>query len=302
MVTTSTIKYALVVICFIFLTGCEEHAIHGRNYPSMDTKTVTKINEEGATFNGEILATGTDGISDHGFLYALSTTPSLGASERISLGPTNRRGQFTGKATVGLEKGKRYHVRAYAITASSNIIVYGETKQFESKGGAAPEISAITPQSGIIGDQILIIGTSFSSQNERNIVIFSSNPTFPLNGDNDTLRVVVPSTAILGENQVTVAIGATTSVNSAKFVLLPMSIETVPSTASKGQTIIIGGQNFPLKNFLSATLFGKSAQIVSSTRTQVQLVVPTDAVGPSSPVTLKAGVQQVTSSASITLQ
>ena len=69
MVTTSTIKYALVVvICIAFLTGCEEHAIHGRNYPSIDTKTVTRITEEGATFNGEILATGTDGISDHGFL------------------------------------------------------------------------------------------------------------------------------------------------------------------------------------------------------------------------------------------
>ena len=91
-------------------------AASGRNAPTLNTLAVTDIAATTATFNGEITDPGAPAYTERGFVYATTTMPTLeNTIARRTVAVTGEAKFFTG--VLGLELGKTYFVRAYAINA-----------------------------------------------------------------------------------------------------------------------------------------------------------------------------------------
>jgi hypothetical protein len=91
-------------------------AINGKQLPSLNTLAATDIAATTATFNGEITGTGSPAYTERGFVYAVTTMPTV--ENTIA----KRTVEVTGTATfftnvLGLTLGNTYFVRAYAINS-----------------------------------------------------------------------------------------------------------------------------------------------------------------------------------------
>lgn len=81
--------------------------------PTLDTSSATDIALTYATLNGEVISDGGVTITDRGFVYSTTPTPTLSNSSVSTSGTT---GTYSATAT-GLTPGTLYYVRAYATTA-----------------------------------------------------------------------------------------------------------------------------------------------------------------------------------------
>lgn len=92
---------------------------------TVSTSAVTQIGASTATFNGQILATGTPAYTERGFCYSKNSTPTIADNRRPVSGTGE--GDFSFQAT-NLEYPVTYYVRAYAIQAGET--VYGNIVSF----------------------------------------------------------------------------------------------------------------------------------------------------------------------------
>src|SRR6185295_17492892 len=106
----------------IFVLSCTKETITPREYPRGFTRPVSNISSNGVVFQGEIFFTSVE-VTDYGFVWSNSWFPTINNSEKISLGSTTVPISFETTINRGLESGKSYTVRAYAISAS--FVVYG---------------------------------------------------------------------------------------------------------------------------------------------------------------------------------
>lgn len=293
----------LSVILAVFLISCGEKEDGSRSYPSLDTKPVTAIDANGATFNAEILVAGTAGISDHGFVYDDTPNPQVEFSDAISLGEATTKGAYSTLANRNLLKGKTYYVKAYAFTKNKEFVVYGQQVKFESLGGSTPEFKDFFPKQGLIGDTVAFIGANFSTVASNNSIMFSSRYAKVFKASPDTLWCTVPATAAPGENEVAIVVGQITIKHPTKFVLKAPSISGVtPTAVASGDTLTITGTNFPLQTALvETTIFQRRQLVVSTSRTQIKAIVPPDPAVTEAAVTVTTGTQTVTSSEKIKL-
>ena len=119
--------YAWILLSFL-LIGCEKKYYDSRDYPRIETLSV-QTTADGAIFQGNFLVPGKSEIMDHGFTWAFNF-PDVNHSDKASLGPLETPGGFSTEIH-GLQKGKEYNVRAYAV--SSNYQVYGQNLSFTLK-------------------------------------------------------------------------------------------------------------------------------------------------------------------------
>lgn len=111
-------KYLLYMLTLCF-ASCKQ----------LEIKRINKVETIKSVFyNNQIIAKGNiidleeNGISDYGFCYAANTEIPTIINDRISLGATNKTGEFSANL-IGLQAFNVYYFRAYAI--SNNVVTYG---------------------------------------------------------------------------------------------------------------------------------------------------------------------------------
>lgn len=170
---------------------------------TVKTHAVTNIALTSVTLNGLVGKLGTDGTTDHGFVWAETANPDLDASGKQSLGAKTAAGPFTHKLT-GLTVGKTYHVRAYATDAQGT--VFGVDETFNT---LTPTVTDFTPTEGGQGDTLTITGTNFSTTTtDITVKIGSTTITNIVSSTTTEIKLIVPSGITEGTNKVTVTINA----------------------------------------------------------------------------------------------
>ena len=111
-------KYLLFIFS-VWFASCKQ----------LEIKRINKVETIKSVFyNNQIIAKGNivdlaeNGISDYGFCYAANTEIPTIINDRISLGTTNKTGEFSANL-IGLQAFNVYYFRAYAI--SNNVVTYG---------------------------------------------------------------------------------------------------------------------------------------------------------------------------------
>lgn len=120
------------------------------------TGNVSEVGVTSFKAHGEILDTGENGISQHGFIWSDQPDPDFPYTNYDELGPAQGPGTFSDDFD-GLSPGTIYYVKAYAVT--TDLTVYGPQVSFETQMGFPPTVSTkpaieITPYSAISGGQI----------------------------------------------------------------------------------------------------------------------------------------------------
>ncbi len=171
---------------------------------------------------------------------------------------------------------------------SSNLTVYV----------LAPVINDFTPLSGLPGSSVTINGANFVGA--TNVSFSGVAATFNVSADTQ-ITTTVPATATTGPIIVSTPGGSVTS--SVPFYLPPRLTTMVPETGTVGTSVTLTGTNFT--GVTSVTFAGTnsttvSAPITSLNATQMNVVVPTNAVSGLVIVTTPGGVIASTNNFTVT--
>ncbi len=180
----------LFILITILLSGCQEEKVSPREYPRLTTLEVTNITRSGAVFQAEVIYPGDGPITNHGFVWSDLSSPRLEFADRKSLGAKSGKGAFSVRVTSTLQKGKKYYVRSYAT--NSEYLVYGKEITFESQGSEPPVITEFSPQSGTIGDTVVIKGLGFSYLKTVNEVKFDTIKANIIALSDELLTIQIP--------------------------------------------------------------------------------------------------------------
>ncbi|MFZ4798352.1 MAG: hypothetical protein ACOYMA_12720, partial [Bacteroidia bacterium] len=224
-------KYLLIIFA-ILLTSCKQ----------LEIKRINKVETIRSIFyNNQIIAKGNiidmeeNGITDYGFCYAANNSFPTINDDRISLGKTNKTGEFSANL-IGLQAFNVYHFRAYAI--SNNVVTYGNVfgtdvvpimfnlKIDTLKVISSKEINLIGSINGIGGLKILDFGydyslfsNAFAQTNKQSLGILNKDTVFSgkiLNPVIDT-TYYVKTYAQISDNSIFYSAEKTVRVSSIKF-------------------------------------------------------------------------------------
>jgi hypothetical protein len=230
---------ALLAVCLT--SSCTNDDVIPRPYPRVNTITIESIDPNGAVFSGEIFYAGVP-IRDHGFLWSpySSVVPGIGNSDKVSLGPKDGTGRFEAVADWGLEGGKTYYMRAYAIGDGHQ--VYGDIESFVAEGSAVPVIKGIFPDKVTWGDTLNLVGENFSTLAVTNQVTLHGVPIEIVAGDKDTLQIKIPYYLPFEFSDVAIARQGQISTSPKQLQLKAPDIQSIsPATGSAGTAITISG-------------------------------------------------------------
>ncbi len=96
------------------------------NHPVIITQAATQVMASTATFNANMVELGNQAITQHGHVYATSSSPTT-SNTKTELGTRTSTGAYS-SAITGLTAGQTYYVRAYATTSVG--ATYGEEVTF----------------------------------------------------------------------------------------------------------------------------------------------------------------------------
>ena len=235
-------SFGHIAILLLFF-GCTKEEITPREYPRVSTTEVVNITKAGATFKGEIIFSNVE-VKDHGFVWSDVNGPLVSNSNKVSLGSRTDIGQFEALSDRSLQDGKKYFMRAYAV--SEDFVVYGNTIEFISLGSKAPVFKDFFPSLGTWNDSVTVVGENFSDQNRDNIVKFGEHTATVLRSNKDTVLVLVPFQLNSASSNLSVSIfGNVANLPSKQFTLKGPVIESIsPSEGAPGSTVILTGKFF----------------------------------------------------------
>ena len=95
--------------------------------PSVTTSTITQITETTAVAGGNVTSDGKTSVTERGVVYNLSANPSISDLSSTIVRSGSGTGSFTCNL-IGLEEGKKYYVRAYAMNSKGT--AYGTEVTF----------------------------------------------------------------------------------------------------------------------------------------------------------------------------
>jgi len=264
------LKY--IITSLVLFLGCTKEEVTPRVYPRVNTSEAFDITSEGATFRGEIIFSSVE-IKDHGFIWSDGTTLLVEYSNKISLGGGAGVGVFESRCDRSLEAGKKYYVRAYAI--SEDFVVYGKTVEFVSLGSKAPVVKDFFPITGTWGDTITVVGENFSNENLTNKVKFGDSNGKVVRSSKDTLLVEVPNDLTTETSNVSVTLfGNGANLPTKAFTLEGPIIESIsPAEGSPGSTVTLIGK-FLNSSATKVYFNGIEGLVWSSTQTSVRAKSP----------------------------
>lgn len=92
------------------------NAVNGYVPATLNTHAVTNLKTTSVTFNGEILTEGSPSYSERGFVYSLSSMPTVETTVKKITSPVTEEKKYSANV-AGLQKGQTYYVRAYAVNS-----------------------------------------------------------------------------------------------------------------------------------------------------------------------------------------
>jgi len=113
--------------------------------PTVSTDSATDIGDDYATLNGEITSIGGGIITEYGFYYGTSSSPST----KVRAGRTGiAEGDSFSYDLTDLRADQRYYFRAYATNRYG--ISYGSVRSFTTGSGVTskPKVTTVTPATG----------------------------------------------------------------------------------------------------------------------------------------------------------
>ena len=102
-------------------------AVDGTVLPTLNTLAATEVRTTSAVLNAEILTKGAPIYSKRGFVYALTSNPTLEDTLSDLTATVTEENKYSATAT-GLELGKEYYVRGYAINEAGVAYSTNEVK------------------------------------------------------------------------------------------------------------------------------------------------------------------------------
>lgn len=201
------------------LASCNiKEEIVPREYPRLDTETVTDINDSGATFTGSIKTQGLAPITEYGFVWSDKPYVYVDYSSKISMSASQvTKGSFSATATYAMQANKTHYVRAYA--RSGEYVVYGPLKSFESKGSLAPVISSFSPTTARTYDYVTIIGQNFTQDLNRLKVLFGNSQATITSATPDKIICMVPNNLQATQVKITVQVAGMSTESTDNFTL-----------------------------------------------------------------------------------
>jgi large repetitive protein len=151
-----------------------------------------------------------------------------------------------------------------------------------------------TPSRGPIGTQVTIHGTGFSTTPASNVVRFNGTAATVLSASQTQIVASVPPAATTGA--IAVEVGAVTATSSTAFTVTstgdtPTITALLPPSANPGASISIVGTNFePVATQNRVRIGNALAQVISSTATTINVIVPPNAGSGRVRVTTPRGV------------
>jgi uncharacterized repeat protein (TIGR03803 family) len=143
-----------------------------------------------------------------------------------------------------------------------------------------PTITSFSPASGLIGTNITIIGTNFSTTPANNTVQFNGTTAVVTASTATSITTAVPAGATTGK--IAVVVGSSTATSTNDFIVSTVSLPTItsftPLSGPTGTTVTITGTNFsttPANN--TVTFNGATATVSASTTTSITTTVPASA-------------------------
>jgi IPT/TIG domain len=235
-------KKVIIVISLSvwFASSCTKEEIIARSYPRVNTIGITNINSGGASFSGEIFFTDVP-VRDHGFLWAPYGSFTLAQSDRLSLGTKTGPGSFDATAAWGLENGKTYYMRAYAI--SDDHEVFGDIEKFVSKGSPLPVITDLYPTLVTWGDTLTLLGDNFSVLTVTNTISINGVNVEIIGGNRNTLQTRVNYNLATEFSDVSIIRQGQIAKSPKQIQLKTPEIESVsPAMGNEGTEVTISGR------------------------------------------------------------
>ncbi len=233
--------------------------------------------ENGVVFSAEILLSKDEPILDNGFVYALTSKPTLGTDVKVAAEEEGA-SKFSSKMMDALAPDTTYHVRSYAKTQS--FLTYGNEVTFRSNGSKAPIIEKIEPSIAFWGDTILVTGKNFDRSGKNNSVWFGGFEASKRWGTKDTIYAIVPFELNTKKSEVTVKLYGKNSTNSKPFEIHSPVVTSISRTEGQyPDEIIVCGDYFSAsaKNPLTMNLIHDGDSYCGGTvlnRKQLSLRVP----------------------------
>ena len=163
------IKYIIALWVLALFGSCEQvEEITSRDYPFIQSISVSDINETGVTVNFEIKKNGSSAITSYGLEYWVQTfnggQPNI---QRLTRSGNPESPLVQQRISYDMIK-EAYLVQPFVV--AGGVTVYGEKLTFESLGVSAPKITEVTPREIKFYDQIHIKGDFFNSALDLNEV------------------------------------------------------------------------------------------------------------------------------------
>jgi N-acetylneuraminic acid mutarotase len=285
----------MIVLCFC---GCGDDEDGTVSFPSVKTRFVEVSNIGGAIFSGEI--TKHEIVSDYGFIYGEDSTLKAPFATTVSLGKPLQSGIFEHDLSVGLKKDQVYFFKAYIVVNSG--FIYGETKSFISNGSIPPVIESVSPEKGYLEQAITIYGKNFGTNNYYTTVNFGEIHVYPLYVNDTVISVVIPDNLTNDHFQLVVKVYD-------KSIDVPYQLQTPeihsisPESGTFRDIISIQGDHFDTIVERNQVWLGEiKATVISSSRTEIKLVIPDDLQNGQTHVKLRSQLQEVVSVGTFSLK
>ncbi|MRR20323.1 hypothetical protein EG827_09045, partial [bacterium] len=269
----NAIRTSLLILILVLAVMCQEEKYTEKEIPEVEVTSVKLIEGGGAVFEGRILSTGSDDITEHGFLWDTNDNPLPGTAETVLLGPRQGSGTFTCTVMADIQENQSYYIRAFLVT--ENYLSLGTVTTFEGGGSKPPELISVSPATALCGDTVIITGKNFSFTPANNKVYFDGNEARVFFSDSDELRVIVP----LAEElllKIDVTVSGIGSINELDFTMKqPILSSFTPLTGTFNDIITLSGDNFSLDTFYAKVYFNNAqAEITEMSRTHYKVRVP----------------------------
>ena len=140
-----------------------------------------------------------------------------------------------------------------------------------------PTISSIAPTALAIDDTLTIFGSEFSLINEANEISINGINSEVVESRKHELKAIVPA-GLTTENSVQLGIAGKQAIASQQLTFIePEFITLSPTTASFNETVTITGNHLSSKMENNRVMIGETeAEIISTSKTEVQFIIPED--------------------------
>lgn len=276
----------LLILIMLLATTCQEEKYTDKGIPEVELTSVIAIEGQGAVFEGRILSTGSEEITEHGFLWDTDNNPLPATAEKVLLGPRQDPGTFTCIAAADIRKGQQYFARAFMVTAQHTSL--GAITTFTGKGSIPAQLISVIPSEAVCGDTVVIRGKYFSFTPANNIVRFDGTPGKIISSGPEEITVTVP---LAEEHPVSLRteVSGQQSTNSLPLDIKPPVLTSFsPLTGTFNDTVTLSGSYFSIDtSFVRVFFNGNPAEIISMSRTQYVVKVPALTIVSSAKIKIK---------------